>query len=323
MIADPADILADVESALRHWHIVPEHIRLVSPFAEQKRSRFAYRVDSSDGRTLKLRHVGTVVEARRVFDLCTRMEDAFAAVLAHHGPVLLESWIDGHYLDECGADAWATEAGTILARLHTTPLPPRVPPVYRSRERRTRAEADLDMLRHAGVLTGAEASALQHLLRTGDPVEVPATLVHNDYCAENMLVGTDGRLRIIDNEHVNFGAAGYDLGRTFGRWPMSAAAWARFLDGYRSSSRRCPQRCRSGASPPPCAARGFVANDSRTASRHLSPCSAASSPLPRRRTTRRHDGNCRRLLHAGSGTPPAPARGGFTRCAPGDTWSTS
>ena len=29
--------------------------------------------------------------------------------------------------------------------------------------------------------------------------------------------------------------AGFDLGRTFQRWPMSPAAWRRFHDGYRSA----------------------------------------------------------------------------------------
>ena len=37
---------------------------------------------------------------------------------------------------------------------------------------------------------------------------------------------------MVDNEWFEAGAAGYDLARSFARWPMPAAVRSRFLDGY-------------------------------------------------------------------------------------------
>jgi aminoglycoside phosphotransferase (APT) family kinase protein len=41
---------------------------------------------------------------------------------------------------------------------------------------------------------------------------------------------------VIDNELIAIGPPGIDLARSFDRWPMSEAAWARFLAAYRSSA---------------------------------------------------------------------------------------
>jgi hypothetical protein len=45
-----------------------------------------------------------------------------------------------------------------------------------------------------------------------------------------MLAGD--RLYVIDNEWISLDAADFDLARTFTRWPMSEAAWARFIAAY-------------------------------------------------------------------------------------------
>ena len=49
------------------------------------------------------------------------------------------------------------------------------------------------------------------------------------------------RFYVVDNELLSIGPAGFDLGRTFDRWPMSDAAWARFCRGYGSSAPAQPE----------------------------------------------------------------------------------
>ena len=50
------------------------------------------------------------------------------------------------------------------------------------------------------------------------------------------MIDEGGRLTAIDNEWFTIGAAGFDLARTYHRWLMPAAVWARLLDGYLSAA---------------------------------------------------------------------------------------
>ncbi|MGH3054371.1 MAG: phosphotransferase family protein, partial [Gaiellaceae bacterium] len=136
---------------------------------------------------------------------------------------------------------WVADAGALLGRLHASALAADVPSTCSTRTWCDDANADLEILCNAGKLTAAEAAALRAEILRRDPETAGAALVHTDFCAENMLIDTRGCLRVIDNERLSIEPPGYDLGRTFDRWPMSAAAWQRFRGGYRSSAPAEPQ----------------------------------------------------------------------------------
>jgi aminoglycoside phosphotransferase (APT) family kinase protein len=58
-------------------------------------------------------------------------------------------------------------------------------------------------------------------------------VTHGDFCAENLVFDTEGRLRVVDNESLGVGILALDLARVWARWPMAEAAWHEFLTAYR------------------------------------------------------------------------------------------
>lgn len=236
MIDTPADVTPEIETALDRLGLRARRLVLVSPLARNKGRRCAYRLEADDGRTLKVRQLDTAEQARHLVELRAGLEEAFAPVLARYGCVLLEEWIEGIQLTELDAEARAADAGALLGRLHARALGPDAPATLRTRTWVERAMSDLEILAGAQKLGSREVAALRAEIVRHDPGAVRACLVHMDFCAENMLIDAGGQLRVIDNELLAIAPAGFDLGRTFDRWPMSAAAWGRFRRGYRSSA---------------------------------------------------------------------------------------
>jgi Ser/Thr protein kinase RdoA (MazF antagonist) len=235
-IAGPPEVTREIADALRGLRVGARRIELVSPLRERKGIRFAFRVDTDDDRTVKLRHFGTAAAARSHLELRADLEDAFAPAFALWGAVVFEEWIDGTELTDLDPEIRCHEAGALLGRLHGVPLGPGVAATCETRRSRAAAESDLAILDRAACLSSAESAALRRLLERYDPGTARVALIHKDFCAENMLVDRSGRLRVIDNEQIEIAPADFDLGRTFHRWPMSEQGWARFVDGYRSSA---------------------------------------------------------------------------------------
>ncbi len=240
-IPGPTEVALDVEEALAQNDTRPLRIELVSPLGERKGIRFAYRVDTDDGRRVKIRHFGSDEHARRHFELRAGLETAFAPALARYRSVLIEEWVEGAPLTERDTEDRAEEAGALLGRLHARPLGPDVPSTTPTRKWRDGAESDLELLAGGGELAPGEVDRLRAEIRRRDPVAARLALIHLDFCAENMLIERGGKLRVIDNELVSINPAGLDLGRTFHRWPMTEDSWARFLKGYRSAIPREPE----------------------------------------------------------------------------------
>ena len=235
MIVLPPETTQEIAHALDRHGLRPRTITLVSPLRERKGRRWAYRVETEDGRLVKARQFENREVASQVFTLRTGLEDAFAPALARYGPVLIEAWIDGVPLAELAWDAWE-DAGALLGRLHAHPLGTDAPSTLPTRKWRDGAHSDLELLRDAGALTDREVASLRAEIGQRDPVTARAAIIHMDYCADNMLIDVHGRLRIIDNEQVAIAPIGFDLGRTFHLWPMPDAAWVRFRTGYESSA---------------------------------------------------------------------------------------
>lgn len=231
---------AHVEAALSEHGMVPAAVELLSPLRERKGTRLAWRVDTRDGGRIKARDLGSEHEARRVFDIRARLDTAFAPALGRHGSVLIEQWIDGEPLAGRESGRRFHEAGALLGRLHGTPLQPDAPSTCATRGWLRIASSAIAFLADRGRLTRGEAAALQEALVTRDPGTDRNTIVHTDLCAENIIIDGSGALRVIDNENVAVGPAGFDLGCTFHRWPMSGADRDRFQDGYRSAAGRDP-----------------------------------------------------------------------------------
>jgi aminoglycoside phosphotransferase (APT) family kinase protein len=119
--------------------------------------------------------------------------------------------------------------GALLARLHVTGL--REGRIA-TRARRAGAEAALARLTEAGILETAAAAALIAELRRCDPGTAPRTIVHRDYCPENLVLDPQGDLHVVDNEWLAIDAPAADLARTYVRWPLAADGWRRVLCGY-------------------------------------------------------------------------------------------
>lgn len=235
MTAGPPQVIAEIEAALREHGMGRCRLLPLSRFQGTKRGRYTFRAESEDGSRVKARHLATAEAARELERLRRGLEPAFAPVLARHGAVLLEQWVEGRRFATDDAEARAEEAGALLGRLHLRPLEVAAPPEQSTAGYLTTAEADLGQLREAERLSGDEADLLLSALKRLDPGTFRSVLVHRDFCAENFLIDSAGRLAVIDNEWFEVGAAGFDLGRTFHRWPMPEATWRRFLSGYGSA----------------------------------------------------------------------------------------
>jgi Ser/Thr protein kinase RdoA (MazF antagonist) len=228
MIDPPPRTTTDVEEALALHGMRARSIALVSTLKERKGRRWAYRVDTDDGRTVKARLFESAEAALGVFELRARLEEAFAPALARHGAVLIEEWVAGAPLAERDWHSRIEEAGALLGRLHGL----EAAPASSTARRREDAEAVLDRLEAAGNLSRGEGAALRAEMARRDPGEAGGVIAHLDLCADNMLVDASRRLRVIDNELVCIAPAGLDLARTFDLWPMPAALWRRFRLAY-------------------------------------------------------------------------------------------
>jgi Ser/Thr protein kinase RdoA (MazF antagonist) len=203
------------------------------PTAQPRRS--VYRIDLDPGRTIKARLLADAETARRLFEICRDLPDAFAPAFGCYGAVLLEEWIDGEGLgDTLPSDAHLVEAGSLLARLHATPIVAgrRVHDLRSTAAWRERTEAGLRQVLAAGGLDEPDALLIRGALERLDPGQAVFGLVHTDLCGENMVVDRAGRLRVVDNERVGIDALGFDVARTWYRWALPAPAWERLRSTY-------------------------------------------------------------------------------------------
>jgi hypothetical protein len=207
----------------------------VTSMARSRWSLLAAKSDRLLGHTIKARLLPDAETARRLFEICRDLPDAFAPAFGCYGAVLLEEWIDGAELgDTLPSDAHLVEAGSLLARLHATPIVAgsRVHDLRSTAAWREKTEAGLRQVLAAGELDEPDALLIQGALERLDPGQAVFGLVHTDLCGENMVVDRAGRLRVVDNEHVGIDALGFDVARTWYRWALPAPAWERLRSIY-------------------------------------------------------------------------------------------
>lgn len=224
--------LADVDAALACHGLRRRTIAALSPPSfGKKRERRAFRIELTDGSAITARRFESAAEATRLAELRGRLPAPFTPIIACHGPVLLEHWIEGQALSTEEADTRAAEVGALLGRLHATALPDGNAEIATAGWRE-RGIAKLAVLVEARVISDELTQVLQAELVRCDPGTAPRAVVHRDYCPENIIVDPAGRLHLIDHEWLGIDAAGADLGRTYCRWLMPQDAWRRFMCGY-------------------------------------------------------------------------------------------
>ncbi|UCC82208.1 MAG: aminoglycoside phosphotransferase family protein [Gemmatimonadota bacterium] len=186
---------------------------------------------------MKGRRFETADEAARFEELSRFLDPQhFPSSLGRHGRGMLVEWRDGVNSDEVRSpNGFHERCGEILGALHATsvPDPVRVSHGFPFSAWGRRLENNVDKLVGSGVLSQGEAELTVGLAKRQAPGRADTGLIHGDFCAENIVVGVDGRPWIVDNERLTVDAFSYDLARTWYRWPMSGIQWDAFLSGYR------------------------------------------------------------------------------------------
>ena len=142
MTEAPPAVIREIEAALREQGLGACRLDPLSRFQGTKRGRYAFLAEAEDGSRVKVRHLAAVEAAEQLERLREGLEPAFVPVLARHGPILIERWIEGRAPSAEEAEARAEEAGALLGRLHARPLGAAAPAEqgtagYRAAPRRT------------------------------------------------------------------------------------------------------------------------------------------------------------------------------------------
>jgi Ser/Thr protein kinase RdoA (MazF antagonist) len=196
--------------------------------------RACFRLTFADGRVLKGRQVETLEQAERLQALTARLDRRhFPAVLERHGRAFMTEWIEGTPLHH---RRWTRrlleECGGVHAAVHR--LAVETAPRWRRRHGRwqTRMTAALGVLVDAARIDRGAARRAEGLASRFAPPAVALGMCHGDLCAENIVVNRDGRVVVVDNDSLAVDAWGYDLARTWYRWPMTDDQRRHYMAGY-------------------------------------------------------------------------------------------
>jgi thiamine kinase-like enzyme len=228
----------DVAAALHATGLRARTCTTVTTITVPGHHRGTYRVELDAGTTIKARRLKDERTARLVADARKRLPSAFVRVLAHHGSVLLEEWVDGDAIGPDPDAATVSAAAELLAAVHDAPangVHVMYSPAAVDWQPQTRHE--LEALSRSGELSASDASTLLRMVNDVDRSANAPTLCHFDFCGENMVRTPANELRVIDNERVGTGARDFDLARTWYRWKLTDARWTTFANSYRACSR--------------------------------------------------------------------------------------
>jgi Ser/Thr protein kinase RdoA (MazF antagonist) len=195
----------------------------------------AFRLEFADGAVLKGRRVRSPRRAEAVEQLVDLAGRGFQPVRARQGLALLTDWIEGRVLSsfEPSLDL-VRQCGAVLAKLHQVAIPD----ATRRRPDANRAllnlKQDLGVLESAQAIDAAFADRAIRLATGRMPGDASAGVIHNDFCAENIVLGAGGEVTVIDNATITIGLHDMDLARTWLRWPMAPHLGTAFLTGYRT-----------------------------------------------------------------------------------------
>jgi hypothetical protein len=216
----------------------PVKAELVTPLPSRHepgsfRERAAFRVEYRDGLRLKARRHRDLETAERVLLLRSFLDvPHFPAMVAARGSCHLTEWVQGGRPSADDPDVLLA-AGTLLGTVHSVVMEPEVGRYrfeYQNWERRNRRNAD--ELVASKAMTRAEMEAVLERLAAVAPGHCHAVAVLADLAPENLVVGPEGRLFLVDDENLSLDSPGFDLARTWYRWPMTDLRAGPFLAGY-------------------------------------------------------------------------------------------
>jgi aminoglycoside phosphotransferase (APT) family kinase protein len=199
------------------------------------RKRAAFAVEFADGTKLKARRLKSAQRADAVVRLRDAIGAGFAPILARRGDAMLLEWVEGRTLAslESIPGELLRRCGRMLGALHRLPCESLPDGTSESPgELLAKLERDMDLVRSAQLvdpdlsrraLAGADANR---------PEEPTLGIVHKDFCAENIVLASDGSLVCVDEATLSTGPHDLDLARTWYRWPMQARDSAHFAGGY-------------------------------------------------------------------------------------------
>ncbi len=225
------------------WALVEAHggrllrATSVGTLASPLRIRAAFRLELADGRVLKGRRVDDEACAARVERLWPLLDPRhFPRLLGRRGVALLSEWVDGVPVAEspgAGPDL-CRQAGALHGALHctTAPADEHAAALVRWEDGPARRRREIEVLVAAGGLDPATAAAARAAVGEGRPAAAELGLAHGDLCADNLVVA-EGRIRVVDTEGLRVAPVDHDLARTWYRWPMTAAEWQAYCEGYR------------------------------------------------------------------------------------------
>lgn len=207
---------------------------LVTPLPSQGGDRAAFRLRYPDGLQLKVRRHRDLDTAQRVLRLREALDPVhLPRLVAAQGPCHLTEWIEGE-TPNAGDPEVVEAAGILLGAMHGAELDPdlrRFAFPYRNWEERNRRNAT--ELLAAGALEENEVESLLRLLVEQAPTVAELVIVHGDLAPENLVRASGGRLVLVDNENLALDAQGFDLARSWYRWPLTEERAGFFWRGYR------------------------------------------------------------------------------------------
>lgn len=199
------------------------------------RKRAAFAIELADGTRLKARRLKSAERADAVVLLRGAIGAGFAPILARRGDAMLLEWVEGRSLAsfEAIASDVLRRCGRMLGalhRLHCEPLPNGTS--ASPEEHIAKLERNTDLLLSARLLDPELARRALADADANRPGESTLGVIHKDFCAENIVLGSDGSLVCVDDATLSTGPHDFDLARTWYRWPMPARDLAHFAGGY-------------------------------------------------------------------------------------------
>jgi hypothetical protein len=237
-MSDPrlAELGTDVLRLLEKLDLRAVNVSPIGRFRNGHRS--CYRLRLADGVTVKARIAPTAGDACRIETLSGHLpSELFPRVLGREGRALLVEWIPGRSVTvrDCTRE-FMERCGALLATVHLVE-PPNDPAWWHPTTEQPAGERlsrDLHRLAELGGLTSTQARRLAEAAGRHAPEEIAVGLVHWDLCAANVIAGSDGEPRVIDQDTLYIGPRDGDLARTWYRWSLTNGQLGAFLAGYRS-----------------------------------------------------------------------------------------
>ena len=226
---------SDLLALIRARGVPLTKLTAITALPSPVRKRAAFAVDFADGTRLKARRLESAKRADVVARLRAMTPAGFAPILAHRGDAMLLAWVEGRSLASLGAVPAAVlrRCGRMLGALHVLRCEEWVEGAPASPQALfEKLERNLELLLTAKLL---DADLAQRALAAADakrPHDVTLGIIHKDFCAENLVLGSDDSLVCVDDATLSTGPHDLDLARTWARWPMREAEIAHFASGY-------------------------------------------------------------------------------------------